>query len=526
MNWKRIVRKVDEKRLTNPFKTKREITLSIIALVSISILLGNVALSFISLKTQTPSDTIIVKDVLFVPEATYTIFQNGSTYLARSGRTGEIKYSEDNVATLTSNVFNDLSSRTWLEKICFKGSFTVSNTIYIPSYTFLDLSEAKFTASNLRTPMFHSTGSNIEIYGGLINGSKPQTGTLLYGFLFNGSSNIKISQTKIVGTTWETIYFFNCRNVTMISTHHQNSGREGVAVFNDHEHVYDNVDLKIIGSTFANNNWDGIVIDSTNVKGVKIDSCTFSNNGYCGIKVNSGTEIQIINCQAINNTQHGIYIQAREFARSKNILVSACITRHNGESNIHIKDTDVATVEGCITKCSNLNGIWIENCNFSIVKGNMVLNNGQGSPSNYHGIYVTGTQNSIFSNNICTDDQTDKTQGVGIYEGFTCDFNTFENNNCLGNYYLNGLRINGAHSIVHNNQGFRTQNSGMAVIDNSTTVKVTHGLVGTPTSIIATPKSEIKGNFWISNVLSDSFEIAVDIQQTASFYWYAEYDPV
>ena len=534
MDREKNYKKKAKNELRNLFKTKKEIALSIIALVSISILLSSIAFSFILPKPQMSPYGAITQDSVTKEPASYIVFQDGSTYYARNGRTGEVKYSGGDIANLTSYVFNELAPRTWLERVNFKGSFTVSNTIQIPSYTFLDLSEAKFTANGLEAPMFYSVGSNIEVYGGLIQGNGPQKGTLLYGFFFNGSSNIKISQTKIVSTTWETIYFLNCRNITLISTCHHDSGREGIAVWNDDEHAYENIDLKVIGSTFTDCTWDGIVIDSNNVRGVKIESCTFSNNGYCGIKLNSARETQIVNCQSVNNTQHGIYVQnpykvstfSRYIGVSRNIIISDCITGYNGESNIHIKDTDSAIVEGCTSKYSNMHGIWVENCNFTIVKANVVLNNGQAAPSYWHGIYLTGTENSIFSNNVCTDDQQKKTQGVGIYEeAIACDYNTFDDNYCLGNYFSNGLKINGVHSTVHHNQGFCTQNSGMVTINNGISAAVNHGLAGTPTSVIVTPRSNINGDFWVSYVSSTSFVIVVNNPQTVSFYWYAVYDP-
>lgn len=420
-----------------------------ITIFSVVFLLSSVSYTFILKQIAALSFDTVLEPSSLVTEASYIIFQNDSTYYARNGKTGQIRYSGINITSLSSSVFNDLThGRTFLEKVCYKGSFTISNTISIPSYVFLDFSEAKFTAQILSGPMFYSTSHNIEVYEGFINGNRPQTGALLYGFFFNGSYNIKFSQTKIVNTTWETIYFMNCRNITLLSTYHHNSGREGVAVWNADEYAYDNINLKIIGSTFTDCIWDGIVIDSTNIKGVKIKSSIFDKNGYCGIKVNSARDVQIVNCQAVNNSQHGIYVQNIYNKTSDDISISNCIARFNNESNIHVKNTTTALVEACVTSHSNMHGVWIELCDFTVVKWNTVLNNGQNSPSFYHGIYITGTENSIFANNACTDNQTSKTQGLGIYESFACDYNIFEDNNCSGNYYLEGLAVNGVHSIV------------------------------------------------------------------------------
>lgn len=421
----------------------------LITIFSASFLLNSISCAFILKQIEVLSFDTVLEPSSLVTETSYIIFQNDSTYYARNGKAGQIKYSGTNITSLSSSVFNDLThGRTFLEKVCYKGSFTVSNTINIPSYILLDLSEAKFTAQILSGPMFYSTSSNIEVYGGFINGNRPLTGNLLYGFFFNGSSNIKVSQTKIVNTTWETIYFMNCRNITLLSTYHYNSGREGVAVWNADEYAYENINLKIIGSTFTNCVWDGIVIDSTNIRGVKIESGTFDRNGYCGIKLNSARDVQIVNCQAMNNSQHGIYVQNIYNKTSDNISISNCTARFNNESNIHVKNTTTALVEACVASHSNMHGIWIELCNFTVVKGNAVLNNGQNSPSFYHGIYITGTENSVFANNVCTDNQTSKTQGLGIYESFACGYNIFEDNHCSGNYYLEGLAINGFHPIV------------------------------------------------------------------------------
>jgi hypothetical protein len=87
----------------------------------------------------------------------------------------------------------------------------------------------------------------------------------------------------------------------------------------------------------------------------------------------------------------------------------------------------------------------------------------------------------------------------------------------------------GTNTIVRNNIGWKTENSGTATIANgSTTIAVTHGLDATPSlgNIALTPTNNLgtATKFWISGVTNTQFTINVDADpgaSTATFSWLA-----
>jgi len=95
------------------------------------------------------------------------------------------------------------------------------------------------------------------------------------------------------------------------------------------------------------------------------------------------------------------------------------------------------------------------------------------------------------------------------------------------NYIFGGvftrLEKLGANTIVRNNFGYRTENSGVAVIPaGSTRVSVSHGLAKAPSKVLATPYGDIK--IWIENITDTTFDIVTDTapDTDVNIAWYAE----
>jgi len=164
---------------------------------------------------------------------------------------------------------------------------------------------------------------------------------------------------------------------------------------------------------------------------------------------------------------------------------------------------------------------------YSIVKGNIVKNNGQDDTVNaiYRvGIRLPNSVHCIVKGNLVFDDQTTKTQQYGIWEGGTADYNQIKNNDVFGNDVSQIVKV-GANSVVTGNIGFVTENSGTATISSSTYVDVTHGLAGTPTTINVTPATSGTGDWYLSNIGDTTFRINVANSGTYTFHWTAEYKP-
>jgi len=100
---------------------------------------------------------------------------SGYTYML-NGQTGRLEWKSTNASAVINAAIGNLTSgRTWKEKVILKGNFSVTATIRIPSYTILDLHNAKLTATNsLNEDMIKNNDtsngdSHIEILGGILD---------------------------------------------------------------------------------------------------------------------------------------------------------------------------------------------------------------------------------------------------------------------------------------------------------------------------------------------------------------------
>jgi len=89
------------------------------------------------------------------------------------------------------------------------------------------------------------------------------------------------------------------------------------------------------------------------------------------------------------------------------------------------------------------------------------------------------------------------------------------------------LETGGTNTIVRNNIGWKTENTGTAtVLSGTTSIAVSHGLDTTPAlaNLTVTPTNSLGSatRFWISGVTNTSFTINVDVNPgvtTATFAW-------
>jgi len=108
------------------------------------------------------------------------------------------------------------------------------------------------------------------------------------------------------------------------------------------------------------------------------------------------------------------------------------------------------------------------------------------------------------------------------------EWGTANNNVIVNNKIVNGIVKLGANTVVRDNPGYATENSGSATIPNgSSSVTVNHGLAGTPTVVwIEVTHSEL-ADYTIINKTSTQFTVQLPSNVTAdrTFTWYAIYVP-
>ena len=126
-------------------------------------------------------------------------------------------------------------------------------------------------------------------------------------------------------------------------------------------------------------------------------------------------------------------------------------------------------------------GIYIGNNN-NIVNDNIVESNSRASAGAWSGItWAANKGYCTVIGNRCLDLESPKTQNYGIEEPDTGGSNTIIGNNVLNNLQTSGIKSAvGGGSIVRNNKGHVTENSGTATGTGAEQL-VAHGLAFTPT---------------------------------------------
>lgn len=117
----------------------------------------------------------------------YTVSGDGVQAMAESNIKGGTDYMTGTDTVVIQNALNALTGgRTWKQKIVFKGTFVISTVLVIPSYTVVDLRNAKLIHGNAQNGALMLTvaaGSHdIDVFLGVMagNSANQTTGTLTF----------------------------------------------------------------------------------------------------------------------------------------------------------------------------------------------------------------------------------------------------------------------------------------------------------------------------------------------------------
>lgn len=222
-------------------------------------------------------------------------------------------------------------NRTWIETIKVKGTFQLYDTVIIPSYTRLDLTEAELVLapSTAKTMLQNSDfdgNTQIHILGGILDGNKekqPDDRKVRYGLFFYkvSDSSIRDLEVKNVKSSanedranGEGIRISgrgdkSTRNFTLDNIRTHDNANSGIRVMWGMRAVrYNNI--------FAyNNGADGIVFDHSEAEAVNIYA---HKNGRYGIRIRNVLGCTFTNFTATKNRQHGIFVQGMVASQGMN----------------------------------------------------------------------------------------------------------------------------------------------------------------------------------------------------------------
>ena len=470
-----------------------------------------------------PSNTFTISSGIYPGSPTYTIYKEGSTYYAKDAY-GAIDFSGTNATAVIQQALNSLTpDRTWKEKVVLKGDFVLTDSIYVPSLTVLDLTEARLYASNgLNKKMIVNKNAEaggdtlIDIIGGYLYGNKAYQ-TAGEGIHLKSASYCTIKGVNVYQTKAEGILLTTCHNILIDDVFSSECGITGLTIEINSHHV------SVKNSQLINNEYYGLGFEGVNGACYQCDvsNVICAGNLKNGVLVDRCRQIELSNVLSISNGESGFAI-----AGCWDCALENCIAQGNGLDGFSVYQIGTVisksiTFKGChsIKNGANNVGFRIQaNCRDIVIDGCIAKNEA------YCGIrFESASYNKVIGCNLI-DDQTDPTQDYGVEEIGTSDYNEIAFCLFYGNV-VQAINKLGEHTKIHHNIGFITENSGTATISSGTSVIVTHGLAGTPTVVIVTPRSTGYGSFAVTARTSTTFTITVTVSGTYTFDWYAEYYP-
>ena len=434
--------------------------------------------------------------------ATYTIETDGNGNYWATRYDGKIAFSGTDAAAVIQWALDNLTSgRTWMEKVVVKGTFEVSTTISIPSYTVLDIQGIIKSAESPQT------FNVIEVVG---TAETPVTHVVIENGCVDGNS-ANDSDTAPDGTR-NCIIVNHARNVVVRNVHLLNGYHNGLNFYDDTQNCY------AIGCYVENCGLHGIL-----TKGIKnvIAHCFVTNTLiWDGIQVQSHQN-SIIGNACYNNTYFGIDLHEGGYANT--VIGNICRGNYVGITS----DGEYHSIIGNICYLNTKQGISVQSSHTTVI-GNICYDNSAppANPGQWCGILIFDCSDVIVTGNQCFDSrETGKTQKYGLRFTGTVDGVIVANNDFRGNFWgsVTGADVP-TNAIFINNLGFVTENSGTATIPSGTSVVFEHGLAGTPTQVFASFNSTNYGGWtWTAN----STHITITVANTGSYtvYWRAYYEP-
>lgn len=532
---------------------------------------------------QSPPDTVIEQGS-GVEAASYIIFlgSNGVCY-AKSGDNGEIMYSGDNTAVINNVLENGLTSgRTWKEKVVVKGDFTFTKAVEIPSYTNLDLSQAKITLSdgadsNIIVNSDQASGNtDIAITIGDIHGNSANQAVSMFAVWLKKVSRLSVTVSGGIydPKSWACRIDY-CENVVVERFYSESTGS-----FQDGLHLVDSVRVavgKVMGTT--GDDLFAITTDYRDVHDITVGSIVGSSITASGIGMYQATRsiddnenrimerIKIGNAILADVDVSGILVLpfyvGSEF---KDIDINFIIDGTTDSSGVNV---------GATAKRLNLTGTIknparhgfvassVEDSKFNLTIDNVgdgynaiSISEANGCEINARTDYVHTGKGSIQHNIYIREGSNNKISGIiegglrgiqlgaenyavgrtkvedciisgqtsyGIVESGDSDNNEIVRNTLVELAFT--IIKTGTSTLVRNNIGYTTENFGTATIANGTTsITVAHGLALTPSIVNVTGTHSEVVAIWVENIDATNFDIGVTAAVSANrdVHWYAE----
>ena len=244
------------------------------------------------------------------------------------------------------DIQNAIDSTNAGRKIYLHDSFTINDTILLPSDTLLDLSAGKLTAANglgYTKPMIRNSdivngNSNITVNGGEIDGNRANRQAVPPGK--DSLWDILIYKDKTIANGKK------CNNILVENCYIHNTPKVAVSYVNCYNSLISNC-------IFENNGWtsaDIYIFDEKNTDWVQsinshVTNCTFKNT-TCGVSPGWGSNMKVTNCKFSNLTNYGVYCDGAKLTTVSNNTFDNCYPASIGGGCVVGIPVDQLTITG------------------------------------------------------------------------------------------------------------------------------------------------------------------------------------
>jgi len=377
------------------------------------------------------------------------------------------------------------SGRSWKEKVLVKSDCEISSTINVPSYTILEIDGKLKLKDGANCDLIKASNVNdVElIVNGELDGNKAnQTPTeYIHCINFDTVSRFKIIAEHVTNAYGANVRVVSCRNGIIDVTRSAYAKRIGLFVGTSED--------IIIRANCYQSNEDNCVDFSKckRVQAILIGAESLGNHGV-GVYGCKNCEFIVV---AFKNNQSGCYVGPSADGTLSEHLKIIAVCYENSMHGIDIRDGSCSIEVHGDCHTNNRHGILLYNGVHHISVYGNYHNNSQEAAGSYDGVRLHDATYCLVQA-IAIDDQATATQAYGIQEsGIASDYNIICGCITVGNA-TGQIAIVGANTVCRRNIGYATENSGVATFSGdglATSFSWAHGLVGTPSVILVTPKS-------------------------------------
>lgn len=288
---------------------------------------------------------------------------------------------------------NDLTAgRTWYEKVLVKGDLAIAASITLPSYTILDLTNAKLTLGDgLNTDMINldaTTVNHVLVTGGVLDCNKAnQTGTS-YGIWLDGQNYIFVEGVRVfdaytTGIQVKGRTYDSTRPMTGIFRNNvSDSGYSDITANGDY--------LQLVYGNTCKSGERGILISGCHMAVANSNIC-YKNNSY-GLYLAANSE-DVAAFNTIASCSDGIRVGVASNHMIFGNTISAC------DNGVQINNSDACIVDGNLLRDNSAANLLIDNDSDNNIIVNNILDTIVDTPYCIR-IANANCANNIFRHNI------------------------------------------------------------------------------------------------------------------------------